>query len=69
MTKNEKDLVLVISSMLTKRKLEDNPSDCYTITKRSNKDYFAESKIGNKIFTAKGKDLKETIKNLIKEIK
>lgn len=69
MTKNEKDLISVISEMMNRKKIDGNPTDCYSINKRSNKDYFAESKIGNRIFSAQGKDLKEAIKNLIREIK
>ncbi len=69
MTKNEKELVNIIEGYMTKKKIEGDATTCYKIEKRSNKDYLAEAKIGNSIFTSKGKDVKDVVKNLIKEIK
>ena len=68
MTKIEKELVSKINELMKRKQVEGNPTDCYTITKRSNKDYFAELRIGKRIFAAKGKNSKEVFKNLIKEI-
>lgn len=69
MTKNEKALVAKVTELMTRKGIEGNPADLYKITKRSNNDYFAELKLGNRVFAAKGKDSKEVVKNLIKEIK
>lgn len=69
MTKNEKALVAKVTELMTRKGIEGNPVDLYKITKRSNNDYFAELKLGNRVFAAKGKDSKEVVKNLIKEIK
>ena len=68
MTKNEKALVAKVTELMTRKGVEGNPTDLYKITKRSNNDYFAELKVGNRVFAAKGKDSKEVIKNLIKEM-
>lgn len=69
MTKNEKELVAKVTELMERKKIEGVPKDFYTITKRSNKDFFAEVKVGNRVFTAKGKDSKEVCKNLIKELR
>lgn len=69
MTKNEKELVNIIEGYMAKKKIEGDAINCYKIEKRSNKDYFAEANIGNSTFTSKGKDVKDVVKNLIKEIK
>jgi hypothetical protein len=68
MTKNEKELVAKVTELMARKGIEGNPSDFYTITKRSNKDYFAELKVGNRVFAAKGTNSKEVCKNLIKEM-
>ena len=68
MTKNEKELVAKVTELMTRKGIEGNPQDFYTIEKKSNKNYFAELKVGNRVFAAKGKDSKDVVKNLIKEI-
>ena len=68
MTKNEKELVMKITELMMRKGIEGNPQEFYTITKRSNKNYFAELKVGNRVFAAQGKDSKEVVKNLIKEL-
>lgn len=68
MTKNEKELVIKISTLMKRKGIEGNPAEFYKITKRSNKDYFVEVRVGNMFFSAKGQDSKEACKNIIKEM-
>lgn len=55
--------------MKRKRVSEGDPKDMYKITKRSNKDFFAEARIGDHFFAAQGKDVRDVIKKLIKSLK
>ncbi len=66
MTKIEKDLVKAIEEQMQRKNLkEGNPAEMFTITKRSNRDYFAIAKVGLELFNAHGVDTKTVIKNLI----
>jgi hypothetical protein len=68
-TKIEKDLVRAIEEKMQKKNVkEGNPAEMFTVTKRSNRDYFAIAKVGQQLFSAQGVDTKSVIKNLIAEM-
>ena len=70
MTKNEKELINLIKEVMKRKKIKEcDPKEMYTVTKRSNKDFMAEFIIVNRCYTSYGKEKKEVIKNLIKEIR
>ena len=69
MTKNEKELVAKIQNILTRKKIEGTASEMFTVEKKSNSHYVATVTIGDLSYSAKGKDNKEAIKNIIKELK
>ena len=69
MTRVEKELVEVIKLVMKRKKVtEGDPKEMFKITKRSNRDFFGEIQIGNHFYSAHGKELREVVKNLIKEI-
>lgn len=69
MTKIEKELVEVIKAAMKRKKVtEGDPKEMFSITKRSNRDFVGEAKIGHHFYSSHGKELREAIKNLIKEI-
>lgn len=69
MTKIEKELVEVIKAAMKRKKVtEGDPKEMFKITKRSNRDFIGEAKIGNHFYSAQGKELRDVVKNLIKEI-
>lgn len=69
MTKNEKELVVVIQAIMTRKKIEGVATEMYKVEKKSNNHFVAEARIGNSVWASKGKDSKDVIKNLIKEMK
>jgi hypothetical protein len=69
LTKQEKELVKKIEAVMSRKKVEGNPEDLYSIEKKSTNNYIGVVTIGNLTAEVKGKDLKTTVKNLTKEIK
>jgi hypothetical protein len=69
LTKNEKELIKLLEVIMERKNIEGDPKDLYTITKRSSKDYYAESIINYSFYSAQGKDIRDVIKKLIKELK
>lgn len=68
-TKNERELITVIETLMKRKRVyEGDPKTMYKVSKRSNKDYFAEARVGDHFFATNGKDKKTAIKNLIKEL-
>lgn len=55
--------------MKRKRVTEGDPKEMYKITKRSNRNYFAEARVGQHCYAAQGKDIRDVLKNLTKELK
>jgi hypothetical protein len=68
LTKQEKDLVKKIEAVMERKKIEGNPSDFYSITKKSTNHYEGIVECGNVYAKVKGKDTKSTIKALTKSI-
>ena len=54
---------------MVRKKIEGNPSEYYTIEKKSTNNYEGKVTIGNLEVESKGKDIKTAVKNLTKELK
>jgi len=69
LTKQEKELEKVISDIMSRKKIDGNPSDFYLVEKKSANNYLGTATIGNLTANAHGKDSKTAVKNLTKELR
>ena len=69
LTKQEKELEKIISDVMKRKKIDGEPSDFYSIEKKSTNNYLGTATIGNLTAEVKGRDTKTAVKNLTKELK